>query len=314
MLALARYTLKGPYHAAAVVAVLAILSVFAPLVLGAPLIGAVLAMFLTYSAGSLVGLIILTQGVQSGLKAILVSVLAITAIAAIVIQAPELGISIGLVQWLPVVVLAQTLRSSNSLAITLLAGLVLGAIAVGIQFIVWPDLESDWAAMVQKSLIDMSQGQDVGQIDLGEHIRRMVHWLIMVLAASLYVLYVSIVMIARWMQARIAGSDGYKKEFSNLSLGKPAAMVAVLLMLLSMWMDQDWLISLTMLFSAAFLFQGIAVVHARLLSGKHRSMLTGLFYMLLLIIPQVMALTAIAGILDNWLAFRKREEKMNTPD
>ena len=141
MLTLARYTLKGPYHAAAVVAVLAILSVFAPLGMGAPLLGAMLAMFLTYSAGSLVGLIILTQGVKSGLKAILASVLAITAVAAIVIQAPELGISIGLVQWLPVVILAQTLRSTNSLALTLLAGLVPAAIAIGFQFLFWPDLE-----------------------------------------------------------------------------------------------------------------------------------------------------------------------------
>ena len=91
MLALARYTLKGPYHAAAVVAVLAIMSVFLPLVAGNPLLGAVLAVVLTYTAGSLVGLIILTQGIQSGLKAIVVAVLAVTARSSVCFKGAWIG-------------------------------------------------------------------------------------------------------------------------------------------------------------------------------------------------------------------------------
>ncbi|NNE63885.1 MAG: hypothetical protein HKN34_07380, partial [Gammaproteobacteria bacterium] len=306
--------LKGPYYAAGVVAVLAILSVFFPLVSGSPFLGALLAMVLTYTAGSLVGLIILTQGVQSGLKAIVVSVLVVTVVAAVVLKAPGLGISIAVVQWLPVVILAQTLRITNSLSLTMLAGLVPGAVGVILQFTIWPNLEAEWAALVQKSLTQLSQGQEITQVDMGEQIRQMMHWLILMLAASLYVLYVSIVMIARWMQARVAGSEGYRKEFRNLALGKPAAMVAIALMVMSMWINQDWVISMTIMVTAAFLFQGIAVVHARILSGKFRPMLTGLFYMLLLIIPQVMAFTAIAGIIDNWLKFRKREDMVNPPD
>ncbi len=308
MLTLARYTLKGPYYAAAVVAVLAILSVFIPLVSGSPMLGAMAAMLLTYTAGSLVGLIILTQGVQSGLKVIVVSILGITTVSTVVLKAPELGISIGLVQWLPVVVLAQTFRATSSLALTLLAGIVLGAVAVAAQFLAWSNLEADWALMVQHSLAQLSQGQEYNGTEYGEHIRRMMHWLILALVASLYLLYVSIVMIARWMQARLADSNGYRNEFLNLALGKPASIAAVALLGLSIWLDQDWLTSLALLVSAAFLFQGIAVVHARLLSNKFRPMLTGLFYMLLLIIPQIMALTVIAGIIDNWLFFRKREK------
>ncbi len=306
MLALARYTLKGPYYAAAIVALLAILSVFIPLASGNPMLGAIVAMLLTYTAGSLVGLIILTQGIQSGLKAIVVSILGITAVSAIFLKAPQLGISIGLVQWMPVVVLAQTFRVSGSLALTLLAGVVLGTVAVLAQFLAWPNLEADWAAMVQQSLAQLSQGQEYNEAEFGEHIRRMMHWLILALVASLYLLYVSIVMIARWMQARLADSDGYHKEFQNLALGKPASIVAMVFMGLSIWIDQDWLVSLAILVAAAFLFQGIAVVHARLLSNRFRPMLTGMFYMLLLIIPQIMALTVLVGIIDNWLFFRKR--------
>jgi len=308
MLALARYTLKGPYYAAGVVAVLAMLSVFFPLVSGNPMLGAMVAMVLTYTAGSLVGLIILTQGIKSGLKAIVVSILAITAVAAVVIQAPGLGISIGLVQWLPIVVLAQTFRVTSSLALTLLAGVVLGAATVVVQYLAWPNLAEDWATVVQQPIMQLSQGQEYSGVELGEQIRRMMHWLVLALVGSLYIIFVAVVILARWLQARLAESSGFRREFQTLALGKPASIVATVLLGLSIWLDQDWLVSLAILVAAAFLFQGIAVVHARLLSNKFRPMLTGLFYMLLLIIPQVMALTVITGIIDNWLFFRKREK------
>ena len=84
LLALARYTLKGPYHASAVVGILAIAAVFFPLVSGTPMLGALVAMVLTYLSASLVGLVILTQGIQSGFKAIIVAVLGITLVATII--------------------------------------------------------------------------------------------------------------------------------------------------------------------------------------------------------------------------------------
>jgi hypothetical protein len=122
---------------------------------------------------------------------------------------------------------------------------------------------------------------------------------------------VTIVLVARRMQARLAGSDGFQREFTGLALGKPASMAALVLVALSLVLKLDWLTSLAILVAAAFLFQGIAVVHARLLS---RPMLTGLYYMLLLIIPHVMGLTVIAGILDNWLSFRKSGKNEDSLD
>ena len=311
MLTLARFTLKGPYYAATIVGVLAILAVIFPLVSTNPLLGAIAALALTYMSGALVGLIILTQGIQSGLKAIVVSILGITLVATIVLKAPELGISIGLVQWLPIVVLAQTFRTTNSLAMTLIAGVALGFIAIVAQQLIWPDLEENWQAVIRQSMNQVPQNEQYDSADLSEQIRVMMHWLILALVASLYVVYVTIVLVARRTQARLAGSDGFQREFTGLALGKPASMAALVLVALSLVLKLDWLSSLAILVAAAFLFQGIAVVHARLLS---RPMLTGLYYMLLLIIPHVMGLTVIAGILDNWLFFRKSGKKEDSTD
>ena len=66
MLALARYTLKGPYQAAAVVGLLAVLAVFIPPMLGNSLFGVLIASLCMLLSCSLVGLIILTQGSGSG--------------------------------------------------------------------------------------------------------------------------------------------------------------------------------------------------------------------------------------------------------
>ncbi len=311
MLTLARFTLKGPYYAATIVGVLAILAVIFPAISANPLLGAIASVALTYMSGALVGLIILTQGIQSGLKAIVVSIQGITLVASVVLKAPELGISIGFVQWLPIVVLAHTLRTTNSLAMTLIAGAALGFIAILAQHLMWPDLEASWQAVILQSMDQVPQSEEYESADLSEQIRVMMHWLILALVASLFVVYVTIVLVARRTQARLAGSDGFQREFLGLALGKPASMAALVLLALSLVLKLDWLTSLAILAAAAFLFQGIAVVHARLLS---KPVLTGLYYMLLLIIPHVMGLTVIAGILDNWLFFRKSGKKEDSTD
>ncbi|MDH3633015.1 MAG: hypothetical protein OER98_18000, partial [Gammaproteobacteria bacterium] len=115
--------------------------------------------------------------------------------------------------------------------------------------------------------------------------------------------------VARWMQATLAGSQGFSQEFRALSLGKPAALGALALMVLSFWIEQPWLISLAFLVVVAFMFQGIAVVHSKLASRKQVRLLLVLFYTLLLVFPQVVALTAITGVIDNWLVFRKNSAK-----
>jgi uncharacterized protein YybS (DUF2232 family) len=111
------------------------------------------------------------------------------------------------------------------------------------------------------------------------------------------------------MQASLAESAGFSQEFRALSLGKPAAIAALALMVLSFWIEQNWLSSLAFLAVVAFMFQGIAVVHARLAPRRQARVLLVLFYTLLLIFPQVVALTAITGVIDNWLVFRKNAAK-----
>jgi hypothetical protein len=305
MLALARFTLKGPYQAAAVVGLLAMLAVFIPPMVPNAVLGVVSASMCMLLSCTLVGLIILTQGSISGLKAIVVSILGISLAAWVLINAPELGLWTGLVQWLPIILLAQTLRSTNSLALTMLVGIVLGAIGIAAQYLVWGSLEAE---MITQVIQRMGQGEQPDQ-QLVERNVQLVRLFVLAMMAMAYLVFMLIVLIARWMQASLAESSGFGREFRALSLGKPAAAIAALLMLLSFWVTQPWLSSLAFLLVIAFMFQGIAVLHWKLAPRRQARLLLGLFYTLLLIFPQVVALTAITGVIDNWLVFRKKPDE-----
>jgi len=305
LLALARFSLKGPYQAAAVVGLLAVLAVFIPPMAPNTVLGLLAGSMCMLLSCALVGLIILTQGSVSGLKAIGVSILGITLVAWVLISAPELGLWTGLVQWLPIILLTQTLRSSKSLALTMLAGLALGAIGIAVQYLAWSDLEAE---MISQVIQRMGQVEQMDEA-LVERNLQLVRVFVLAVVAMAYLVFMLIVLVARWMQATLAGSQGFSQEFRALSLGKPAALGALALMVVSFWIEQPWLISLAFLVVVAFMFQGIAVVHSKLASRKQVRLLLVLFYTLLLVFPQVVALTAITGVIDNWLVFRKNSAK-----
>jgi len=309
MLALARYTLKGPYQAATVVGLLAIIAVFIVPVMGYTPVSVVLAFVTNLLAVVLVGLIILTQGSVAGLKVIAVSALVLSLAAWMGLNSAEPGLSMALLQWLPVIALAQILRTSNSLALTLLAGVLIGVLVIAFQYLFWADLESSWFS----ELIQRRAGGEA-QIarEEAEQLAQFVRLMMLLMASSLYLMYILVIFIARWLQAKLADSQGFGQEFRSLTLGKPAALVAVVVVPLGLLLQQGWLISFAFIVVIALMFQGIAVVHSRLATRKQAYGLFVLFYVLLVFTWQITGiLTAITGIVDNWLVFRKKPENPN---
>ena len=305
MLALARYALKGPYQAATIVGLLAIVAVILPLMGGSPFATMIITAALTLFSGALVGLVILTQGSRSGLKAVVVSIVGITVVATIALDAPMMGVSIGLAQWLPIVILAQVLRSTKSLFLMMLTGLVLAFFAVALQLLIWPDLETDWLFAIEQSIVQLKQYPEYQDADIASNARLLVHFMALMLGAAMYSLFIGILLMARSMQSRLADSDGFSTEFRAISFGKPIGLVAVVLLAMSFWVDQTWISSIALLFMTVFLFQGIAVVHTKVSRSKRPKLLKTLFYVLLLIFPQAVFVTALVGLLDNWLILRK---------
>ena len=303
--ALARYTLNGPYQAAAVVGLLAVLAVFIPPMLGNNLFVVMLGSLCMMLSCILVSLIILTQGSVSGLKAILVSVLGITLVGWTLVNAPTLGLWIGLVQWLPIILLSQSLRSSKSLALTILAGAGLGAIAIIAQQLLVGPLDNDLVARLFQSMGETGKAPP----ELPPGTLELLRLFVLAMVATAYLFIMLILFVARWLQASLAGTNGFGEEFRALTLGKTAAAVALIVVGLSFWLQQDWLASMVFLLVIAFMFQGLAVVHGKLGPKRYGRLLLTVFYVLLVTIKQAIALVAVTGVIDNWLVFRKKSVK-----
>ncbi len=291
MLAIARYALKSPFHATTVVSILSILSLFIPLV--------------SILSGAIVGLIILTQGLYSGARALLISIAGITVFSFLITQSPVLGISLGLMQWLPIVVLAEILRRTRSLAFTLVAGMVIAMIMAVAQYVLWPDMDKLWTEYVQQVFQSIAAEQqsspEMDQLQAG--MQNLVRWMIIVLVAVMYCMFIATLLVSRWFQARIADSEGFREEFYHLKLGRGAAIAVVLMAVISMFFKQDFLLAVLMVMVATFLYQGLAIAHSWLGNGKGKGWLV-LLYVLMLIFPQIMAATAFLGVIDNWTDLR----------
>lgn len=293
MLVIARYALKSPFHASTMVGVLAILSLFIPLV--------------SVLSGAIVGLIILTQGLFSGARAILVSIIGISIVSYFAMQSAELGLTIGLIQWLPMMVLAEILRRSHSISFTVIAGMLLAMLAVLAQYLLWPESEQVLQALLQQMLQGFEQSSAEQGQQLQQLLQSMLHWTVILMVAVMYSTFIATLMAARWFQAKLAGVEGFQDEFYSIRLGKVAAGAGAALFVLNALLQQDWLLSLLMVYMAAFLYQGLAVLHSWNTARKGKT-ITWLFllYAMMMIIPQVAGLVALLGVADNWMNFRAK--------
>ncbi len=302
MLALAKFALRGPYQAAAVVSAVAVLAMLLDSA-GANLLTGALALMLYLISIVLVTLVVLTQGLSMALKPLLIAVAAVVATGTVVADSPE-QVATLLLQWLPVVIMAQGLRGDNgSLGLALIAGLVLCVVGVGLQQVWWSSLEAAGLDMlVQASGDEAEPGEE--QI---EQNRLLVRLMLVALIPSLYLSSVLFLLVARHLQAKLAGSGGFGAEFRELALGKSVATAGLVVLLIALVLQQPWSMSLTLLIIFAFLFQGIAVVHSRLYGKQQAIPLLVLFYIMLIILGQIAGvLTSITGMVDNWLGLRKK--------
>ena len=301
MLAIARYALKGPLHAATVAGILAVLSLFIPL--------------LSLLSGAIVGLIILTQGLVSGTRVILVSIVGITAVTYLITQSLLLGVTIGLIQWLPLIILAEILRRYRSISFTLVSGMGIALLAVAIQFLVWPDAEDAWVAFLKVLIQDIQQqpGMEMQQ-DLSG-ITIIAHWMTLLLVAVTYSTFIATLMAGRWFQARLSGAQGFQQEFYAVRLGKGVATLVLVVGLASMLLQHDWLIAMLLTMLATFLYQGLAVIH-NWSSCYQKAGMLAVVYVLMIIFPYVVGVVALLGVIDNWIDFRARFKSVpvNTDD
>lgn len=290
---LAAFIMAGRWQATAIVIGFALLGLLLP-----PL---------TLLSGAALALVVLRLGASSGLSVLAPALVTISVLGAVVTGRAWVGAMYGLLQWGSVLLLAIALRRSGSLKFTLLTATAVGLLAVvGIEVLA-SGIEPLWAELldqiVRPALMQAELSSNTIDTLLAQTARVMTGAFI---AASLLSLTLTL-LLARWWQALLYNPDGFRKEFTDLTLGRSAAGIALGFAAGALLTKASLFIELALVGSAMFFLQGMAVTHALLANSAHPTLwLTGVYGLLLLALPQTMVGLATLGAVDAFANFRAR--------
>lgn len=271
---------------------------------------AVLAMFLppfSLLSGGVVGLVSLRKGWQTGLSVAGLATV-ILALLSSLLGDPAIGLVFGLSQWLPVLLLTLVLRETGSWALTFQVSAVVLAVLVSLVHVVMPDIAAFWQSMLEgvlKPVLEQASPDEASQMQaLLEAASGLMTG---VVAASIMSSTILSLFFARAWQAQLFNPGGFGEEFRALRLGNWMAYVALALFVAAALMRLNWIQELALVFLLPFFFQGIAVVHGlKKMLQWHVSILIIMYGLMIIALPQVMALLTAIGLIDSFADFRKR--------
>lgn len=291
---LANAIMRGPLAAILVVSAAALLGLLLP-----PL---------GYISAAAVALVMLRLGAAESGKVVAGSVLATALLGALALGNPWLALFFLLALWLPIWVLAWTLRVSANLAGSFKRAALFGALLVLGMHLVVDDPAAWWTSVLQPLLEQAPAEQQQMLLPvLGEVARLMTG---MIGAMTALGLIVSLLLARAW-QASLYNPGGLRQEFYALRMGHSLAGVTVAL-LVAAWALADQAQILADLLPLALmlhLLQGLALVHALVAQRKaNGAWLVALYVLLLLpmLMVQLAILLAAVGWLDTWLDLRTR--------
>lgn len=217
------------------------------------------------------------------------------------------ALATGVVALVSGVAMGALLRRSQALTLAF-QGTVLGAfVVVVLVSLAFPDPES-LIAPLRDQVLELVEGSGRATPEDMDVIRELSGFLLLrLLVAGATILLLGALMLGAWWFSLTAPEAEFGREFRGLKLGRALGTASLLLFAVSAFIDVAIVANLAAVAMAAFLFQGLAVMHAwGHAKGWHAAVL-GVVYLSLLL-PQLTALSTFAlcatGLLDNIFALR----------
>lgn len=259
---------------------------------------------------SVVALVTLRKGPVSGALIMGLATAFSGVIALLALGGVNLAVGFLILMWLPIWLLAVVLRSSRSLALAMVAGLVLGLVMLGGQFMQSTDPVAEWSEILTPFVASLADAQLVENSQQATLVSLMASWMPGIVAAGFFLQLVVSLLLARWWQALLYNPGGFRSEFHQLRLPRWLSIVLLLVALL-MWLQSGTGVSLMeyalILVVVAWFIQGLALAHGIIGKlGSSSGWLIGLYLLLLFALPHTVIVLATAGIADAWFDFRAR--------
>jgi len=298
MRAIAKFAMRSPMAASFSAAVYAVFALF-------------FAPFMVVS-GAIIGLATLRSGWLQGLRVSVLAALVGSIAYYALLKQPDAAWLVSL-SWLPILIVAQVLRSTEQQGVTLTGCAGFTALyALSVRLLV-PDVKAQWLARLQElgATVTKQGGTFFGDDEVAV-IAGVMHEATIVVTC-LY--WITAILLARWWQSGLYNPGGFGAEFRRLVIPRyvsPIAAVIAVFALMQMssgkfgGVPSDLLIVLVVLFA----FQGLALIHDRMHQFKlARGWLVGLYLLLAIMPHRVGLILAFAGIADTFLDVRQLRKR-----
>ena len=295
MLGLASFVMRGPVQAAIPAALFLLLALFLP-----PF---------AWLSGAVVGLVFLRQGVNGGLRVFVSSALLIALVVVLLGGGFIAGLQLVAVFWVPVVILALTLRETVDLGKAfLIAGLCAMLIVLGLYLALGqPELFWEKMIMDQFPLEEFSRQMQIEEDLLQAAIKQVSHMMSGAFVTIMMLGTLASLLIARYWQASLFNPGGFQTEFHELRLGTLPAVLAIGVSAMAALTGLPVFVNTAPIVIAVFFFQGLAVFHGVVKKrGMNKGWLIGIYLLLLFLFPHTMVLLGALGMADNWVDIRER--------
>ncbi len=295
---IADFAMKGRWQAALAAALLSVAAMLLP-----PL---------NYLASGVIVLATLRVGPQEGLRVMAATLVVFAAVAGLLFGQIWIALALLLTSWLPAYLVTLVLGYSRSLERALLAAAGVGVLVVLISHIFLSNPALWWQEMLTPfvQLLSEQSGWQMDATETQNFLVQMASMMTGLIAAAVSVNIILGILIGRAWQSSLYNEGAFGSEFTQITLGKTLATITAVLMGLSLTGTAG---SLTLLVDCLpvllvlFALQGIAVAHAIVrLKQKSVAWLGVMYVLMVLMLPQMMILTATLGILEQWFNFRKR--------
>ncbi|MGR9101120.1 MAG: DUF2232 domain-containing protein [Gammaproteobacteria bacterium] len=258
-----------------------------------------------------VALITLRKGANEGLLVVLVSMLAASALGAMLFGGFQFALIYGLALWLPIWLVSILLRVGRSLSLVTEVVVLIGSVGVIGYYLFASDPSALWKEVLRNMLEPMiaSAPEGVPVDEMRESADLIAHYMTGIMAAGSVAGLLLGLLLARWWQALLYNPGGFRREFLSLRTQRPFAVGTLVVLAVGLAgsgtiSETAWNVMIPLF--VLYTLIGTAVFHVLLAARKSGRYLLPLFYVILFVLPQSLAPVALIGLSDTWLNVRQK--------
>ena len=266
---------------------------------------------LSYLSSGVIVVSTLKIGPREGLKVLAIASLIFALLAGVVMGHLWVAALMILSGWLPVYLATLVLGYSRSLAVALFSAVAMGLLIVFSIHLFVADPIQWWHQLLTPMFDSLSQSPN-WQLDKAQTARLAMGTASIMtglVAAGFTINVMMGLLLGRAWQSSLYNEGAFSREFCWLRFGKTAALITVVLMVLTLSplrTSMDLLTDCLPVLLCLFALQGLAVLHAVVKEReKSKAWLVAVYVLLFVMMPQMMVLLAAVGVLEQWFNFRK---------